>query len=514
MITAISTYSIIDANNRFYTACNIISTIALFALKEAACLSFNAFTLLGITTLVANYSIFNAIATPSLKDRKKFISLQITLLAFIVLGSAVTNVIFISPALFLSKFLFGLLSGNISFCIADLPLYMLLLSIICSPLHTFSQGIYVLRKNLAIHNKLLQQLRLTNGSFYQKSLDQVTSSQCFNFIGSFIFEAINGELWDEINTDQNTIIFERSPILAPYLIIRVNQSTQLTLQEYQNNHGPVTTNHIDATIAKGVSFIKEILQFAKKKPHLQTVSELNDIMSRYNSLQNSLRKRLTYQFENTNDRKRVTSLINSLYLSYQKNIIPIRFRFPDNTSNDDMEQPAWNYLAIKFPRDFFTNLPSYLFTNRENPDKLDQDFKKYHLSTAGEFLTKIFDGKIAAFRASSKEQVIKKLIHHCTNNSPSHRYKIEFLKIRDQAYKIIKISTAIFSSIVAPLLVHPIEFSIGSLYAVISKRTTSQVSVDTISTSLFEGFFLSKSSLGSLWAGCQFTSRYIVPLLA
>ncbi|MGL4348323.1 MAG: hypothetical protein ACRCSV_02545 [Chlamydiales bacterium] len=581
MINPISTNSITDANNRFYTACNIISTIALFALKEATSLAFTPFAMLGITTLVANYFIFDAIATSSLNNKKKFIPLQISLIALIVLGCAVTNIIFISPAFFLSKILSGLISAKISFCIADLPAYMLLLSVVSCPLETFSKIIHLFKKIITIHNRLLQQLRSLNSSSHQRTSVQITSAHCFQFILSFLLEAITRGVRDEIDTNQNTIVFEHSPILAPYLITHINETTQpilnpsrfldiseylqalpqevefqedrmitfqtlvfefqklsidlqkkycnqilqhhdlqwivptdlgIILQEYHNTHIDLATD-VDVIITTGVSFTKEMLEFANKKRDVQRLDELNDIMIRYTSLQNSFRESLSHQPENTDARRRIISLINSLYLLYEKNIVPMRFQFPYYTSNDDMDQPAWNYLASKFPYDFFENLPTHLFSNTQDPNKLDEDFKKYKISTAREFIKEIFNDDIEVFRASRKEQVIEKLINYCTNNSLSNKYKIQFLKIRNQAHEIIKISTAIFTSIVAPLLIHPKEFAAGSIYAVISKKRISPASIHNVSTSLLEGFFLTVTPFGGLWAGCQFTGQYIVPLL-
>lgn len=581
MITAISPYSIIDVNNRLYTACNLVTTITLLAIKQISSLSFSAFGLLGITTVITNYCIFDTIATSSLSNKKKFIPLQIVLLSFIVLGSAITHIALLSPVFFLSEILYKLINAKLFFCIADLPLYMLLLSIICSPVQTVSESIHLLKGNITTHNRLLQELHLINGSSSQRSIDSVTSAECFQFIVSLVLEAVTRGLREEAESQQNTVVFEHSPVLAPYLIVPIDENTTPTLnpsrfleisedlqalpqeiefqqyretvfqtlldefqkltidlqkkyythivqyhdlqwivpnelravlQEYQSTQIVIGTD-VDQLITTGVSFTKEMLQFARRQPHLRTLHELREIMSRYIYLQSLFRESLSQQPENTNARKRITSLINSLYLLYEENISPIRFQFPEDTSNDDMTQPAWNFLATKFPRDFFTYLPTHLFSNTEDPDELDKDFKKYELSTAEELITKVFDSDIIVFRESSKEQVIEKLIHYCTTNAPSNPYKIQFLKLRDQAYKIIKISTAIFSTIVAPILMNPLEFAMGAVYAILSKRRSSPAVIDNVSTSLFEGFFLSISSLGSMWAGCQFTSRYIVPLM-
>lgn len=581
MINALSTHSIIDATNRFYTASSIISTVTLLVLKEVASLNLSAFTLLGVATITTNYLIFDAIAVSSLSNKKKFIPLQIALIGLIVLGSAGTNVILLSSGFSLSKILYAVLTAKIGFCIEDLPLHMLILAIVFSPLKTSSELINFLKKSIITHNRLLQELRPLNWVSYERPLIQVTSGHCFQFILSLIMEALTRGNRDEIDANQNTVVFEHSAILAPYLITYINESTQSilnpsrfleisehlqalpqqvefeeerrrtfqmlivafqtlsidlqrkyseqvlqyhdlqwilpsdlrsTLQEYHRINITLATD-IDTIITNGVSFNKEMLAFAKKAPHSQTLDDLKNIMIRYISLQNSLRENLARQPEHTDERKRILSLINSLYFLYEKNIVPIRFQFPDDTSDDDMDQPAWNYLATKFPRDFFENLPGHLFSNTQDSDTLDDDFNKYKIGTAGEFITKIFNGDIAAFRGSRREKVIEKLIDYCTNNSPSNRYKLQFLKIQEQAYKILKISTATFASVTAPLLVHPISFGMGTLYAVIFKIRTSPPSIGNVSTSLLQGFLLSISSLGSSWAGHQFGARYIVPLL-
>lgn len=577
MLNAISTNSIIDARNRFYTACNIIATVALLALKEAASLNLTAFTLLGLTTLTANYFTFDSIARSSLSNKKKFIPLQIALIGLIVLGSAGTNVILLSTGLFLSKFSYALMTAKIGFCIADLPLYMFILGVAFSPLKTAS----LLLHFFTIHNRLLQELRPLNWTSYERPLIQVTSIDCFQFILSLITEAITRGTRDETDANQNTVIFEHSAILAPYLTIHIHENGQPilnpsrfleiseylqafpqevgfeedravtfqrllvefqrlsidlqkkysdeilqhhdlqsmipndlrnTLEEYHRENITLATD-LDTIITTGLSFNKKMVEFAQKKPHLQTLDELKNIMIGYISLQNFLRENLGRQPDDTDGRKRLTSLINSLYFLYEKNIVPIRFQFPDDTSDDDMDQPAWNYLSTKFPRDFFENLPEHLFSNRQDSDKLDEDFNKYKIGTAGEFITKIFDGDIAVFRESRREKVIEKLIHYCRNNSPSNRYTLQFLKIQEQAHRIIKISTAIFTSVIAPLLVHPIAFGIGSLYSVICKLRTTSLSIHDLSTSLFGGFLLSVSPLGSWWSGRQFGARYIVPLI-
>lgn len=577
MSNTISNNSILDSRNRFYTGFNIVSTIALFALKEAVSLNLAAFTLGGLTTIATNFNIFELIATSSLSNKKKFIPLQIALIGLIVLGSSASNIILLSTGFSLSKILYGLITAKVALCIADIPFYIFILLFVSSPLTNLFKIIDLFKHQIIVHNRLLQELRPLNSVSYNGPLIQVTGLHCAELMITLIYEAVTRGVRDEIDTNENTFVFRNNEILGPYLIRSINESAnpilnpfrflqisehleefpqqvefgenrresfqmllieferlsidlqkkyynkilqyhdlqliipdnlRITLEKYQRENITLSTD-LDTLITTGESFYKEMLEFTKKTQDLQTSYELKNIMIGYVSLQNSLRENLGRQLENTNDRTRITSLINSLYSLYENEMLRIYFKnFPEDFSNDDMDQPAWNYLAAKFPYDFFENLPGHLFSNTQDPDKLDQDFNKYKIGTAREFITKIFDNDIVVFRHCKKEQVIEKLIHYCTNNSPFNRHKIEYLKIQDQAYRIVNISTVIFASIIAPLLLNPIGFGIGAFVGagvgiLIRERTS-------LSSPIFYASLLSIfPTLGSLWIGYQLGRRSI-----
>lgn len=293
---------------------------------------------------------------------------------------------------------------------------------------------------------------------------------------------------------------------------RIPSELRRILKQYQIE-SVTSVSNIKGLIRASRSLQQKILQFAKKPSYSQRVEELKDIMTSYISVQNSLRQNLSRELKSIGNRRRIVDMMNSLYLLYEKKVIPLRFQFPDDTSNDDMNQPTWNYLATKFPKDFLQKLPSYLFSNIEDSNKLEEDFKKYKIATVQEFITKVFNGDIETFKATQKEDILKKLIHYCIDNFISNICKAQFLKTRDQAYKILRISTSVFTSIIAPFLVHPIEFGVGFFYATKFRIQVSPLPAETLSKSFLRGFFLSSSPLGSSWAGCNFGGRYIVPLL-
>ena len=570
--------SLIYGKNKFYTASNIISTIAFFVLKEVASLHLTTFTCLGIVTIIANYFIFDVIATSSLSNKEKFIPLQVALLGLIILGSVSFNVFLLSSGVSLSTAIYGLLVEGTKFSIADLPIYMLILSIALSFQQTLKSLISVFRKNIVGYNKLLQEFRPFHWIPSERPLIRVSSMEAVQFILFLITEAITRE---NRGGNSNQMVFDHNNMLASYLIVHVDDNSEpklnpsrfieiseclqslpeeldfqedreitfrtllyefqrlsIPLQEqyfskilqhqYLYRHVPsdlkrilreyqirstTPVSNIDELMTANASLQQKILQFTGKSSPLRRIEELKHIMTNYTSMQNSLRENLSREVEDTSHRRRLVAMINSLYSLYEKKIVPIRFQFPDDSSNDDMNQPTWNYLVTKFPQGFLQKLPSYLFSSIEDADKLEADFRKYKIGTAQEFITKVFNGDAAAFKAIPKQQILDKLIQYCTDNFISNRYKIQFLKTRDQAYKILRLSTSVFTTIIAPLLVHPIEFGVGSLYATIFRVPASPLTIETLSKSCLRGFFLSYSSFGSSWAGCSFGARYIVPLL-
>lgn len=578
MIISSNNNSLVYGKNKFYTASNIISTIAFFALKEVASLHFITFALLGMVAVAGTYFIFDVIATSSLSNKEKFIPLQVALLGLIIFGSASFNVFLLSSGVSLSNTIYRLLVERVEFSIADLPIYMLILSIALSFRQTIRSLINVFRKNIVGYNNLLQELRPLHWIPSERPLIRVSSMEAVQFVLFLITEAITRE---DRYRNSNQMVFDHNGMFASYLIAHVDdisvcnanpsrfieiaerlqdlpeelefqeereRTFQILLYEFQRLSIPLQKQYfdkilqhhdlygyipndvrrileeyhiecftsasaIDELIRTTGSLQQKILQFCRKSPHLRTVEELKNIMTSYTCVQNTLRQNLSRELADTDNRRRIIAMINSLYSLYEKKIIPIRFQFPDDSSNDDMNQPTWNYLATKFPNSFLEKLPSYLFSNTEDSDKLEEDFKKYKIETAQEFITKVFDGDVAAFRASQKEEVLEKLIDYCLSNFISNTYKIQFLKTRDQAYNILRLSTWVFTTIIAPLLVHPIEFGIGSLYATIFRAQASPPSIHPLSESFFRGFFLSSFSLGSSWAGYTFGARYIVPLI-
>lgn len=578
MIISSTTNSLVYGKNKFYTASNIIATIAFFALKQVASLHFTTFAFLGIVTIAVTYFIFDVIATSSLSNKEKFIPLQVALLGLIILGSANFNVFLLSSGVSLSTTIYRLLVEGIEFAIADLPIYMLILSIALSFRKTVKSLIDVFRKNIVGYNNLLQELRPLHWIPSERPLIQISSMETIQFVLFLITEAITREDRDR---NSNQMVFDHNGMFASYLIAHIDDRSvcnvnpsrfieiaerlqdlpeqldfqeerettfQILLYEFQRLSIPLqkqyfdkilqhhdlyrcipndvrrilkkyqvehytTVSNINEIMRTTASLQQKILQFFRKFPHLRRVEELKYIMTSYISVQNALRQSLSRELADTDNRRRIIAMINSLYSLYEKKIIPIRFQFPDDSSNDDMNQPTWNYLATKYPKSFLQKLPSYLFSNIEDSDKLEEDFKKYKIETTQEFITKVFDGDVAAFKAIQKEQVLEKLINYCLSNFVSNTYKVQFLKTRDQAYNILKLSTSVFTTIIAPLLVHPIEFGIGSLYATIFRARASPPSVGTLSESFFRGFFLSSSFFGSSWAGYNFGARYIVPLI-
>lgn len=578
MIIPSNNNSLVYGKNKFYTASNIISTIAFFALKEVASLHFITFALLGIVTIAGTYFIFDVIATSSLSNKEKFIPLQIALLGLIIFGSASFNVFLLSTGVSLSTTIYRLLVEGIEFAIADLPIYMLILWIALSFKQTVKSLMDIFRKNIVGYNNLLDELRPLHWIPSERPLIRISSMEAVQFVLFLITEAITRENRD-INSNQ--MVFDHNGTFASYLIVHVDDNPessenpsrfieiskylqdlpeqpdfqeereiafQRLLYEFQKLSVPlqkqyfdkilqhhdlyrripndvrrilkkyqiqrsISVSNINGLIKTTASLQQKILQFARKSPYLRRVEELNYIMTSYISVQNVLRQSLSRELENIDNRKRIVAMINSLYSLYEKKIIPIRFEFPDDSSNDDMNQPTWNYLATQFPKSFLQKLPSYLFSNIEDTDKLEEDFEKYKLGTTQEFITKVFDGDLQAFKATDKEQVLEKLINYCVDTYVCNTYKIQFLKIQAQAYNILRLSTSIFTTIIAPLLVHPIEFAIGSLYATIFRVRMSPLSVEPLSESFFRGFFLSSSFLASSWAGYNFGARHIVPLI-
>lgn len=578
MIITSTNNCLIYGKNKFYTTSNIISTIAVFALKEVASLHITTFTHIGIVTIATNYFIFDLIATSSLSNKEKFIPLQIALLSLIILGSASFNVFLLSSGVSLSTTIYRLFMERIEFAVTDLPIYMLLFSIALSFKQTVKIFINIFRKNILGYNKLLQEIHPLHWIPSDRPLIRVSSIEAVQFVLFLITEAITREDREE---SSNQVVFEHNRMLAPYLIghiddnpgsnlnpsrfieisellqdlpeqldyqeerertfqrllyefqklsiplqkeyfdkilqhhdlyRRIPHELKRILQEYCRGRSTAVSN-IDGILIAGASLQQEILQLAEKPPYLRRVEEVKHIMTSYNSVQNSLREKLSRELKKASNRKTLIDMMNSLYFLYQKKIVPIRFYFRDDSSNDDMNQPTWNYLATKFPYGFFQKLPNYLFSNIENCNNLEEDFTKYKIGTAEEFITKVFHGDITAFKASHKEQVLKKLINYCLDNFISNPYRIQFLKTRNEAYNVLKLTTSVFTNIIAPLLVHPIQFGMGCLYATIFRIPVSPSPAETLSKSFFRGFFLSSSSLGSSWAGCNFGGRYIVPLL-
>lgn len=123
----------------------------------------------------------------------------------------------------------------------------------------------------------MQELRPLNWTSYERPLIQVTSNDCFQFILFLISEAITRGNQDETDANQSTVIFEDNAIVTPYLIMHIN----ITL-----------ATDLDTIITTGLSFNKKMVEFAQKKPDLQILDELKNIMIGYIFLQNFLRENL------------------------------------------------------------------------------------------------------------------------------------------------------------------------------------------------------------------------------